>query len=240
MKLWWCVDNSEALRSPFQSHLDNLGPRVLGGTTVLSSACGSFACFVNNLICKPDVRLQMWPGYGPMGALDTHSLLPWTEAKILDVGGGGEPVCWRPYGYTQIHPLASPINMHMTRNSLIKSPSSQCPGPSSLVIKQSLTSRQAEAPWPVRFTMASTYLQHKRFQSRKDNNSAGITVLTASLWRIKSNMDVFTWALSSPAEIIVYCHISESALSSKANHAFKDSFIFLMLKVPTFVRLERR
>lgn len=56
-----------------------------------------------------------------------HSLLHWTEAEILDVGGRGEPVCWRPCGYTQIHPLASPINMHITRNSLIKSVQSVFP-----------------------------------------------------------------------------------------------------------------
>lgn len=78
MKLWWCVDNSEGLwggsREPIPVGSGEPWPRDLGGITVLSCACGSLACFVNTFICKPDVRLQMWPGCGPVDALDTRSL----------------------------------------------------------------------------------------------------------------------------------------------------------------------
>lgn len=133
MQTWWSFDGvwitlrvSEAgHRSPFQSHLDNLGPRLLGGTAVLSSACGSFACFVNNLICKPDVT-RFWSNWC-LGHPQPTACCPGQKQRYWTWGGGGEPVCWRPYGYTQIHPLASPINMHITRNSLIKSAQSVFP-----------------------------------------------------------------------------------------------------------------
>lgn len=209
MKLWWFVDKSEGLPGGSQELIPVRSgepwPRVLGGITVLRCACSSLACFVNNSICKPDVRLQMWPGSGPVGALDTHSLVPWPEAKPLDRGwwcclGDQHAHYWKQLDEVGSVSLPS-VQVHF-----------------SLINKAVFTCRQAETPWSIRFTMAPTYLQHKRFWHRKDDNSAGMT--SNCIFVKNTGQDwCFMWSLASPGQIMFYCHNSGSAVSLLTRHS---------------------